>query len=71
MKELDKMIKAGATFTELRNELMDLAATADDLWGRIMSWSMEYNISLPANPLYPEIAHQLSELVETIYQLTR
>lgn len=71
MTKLDKMMEESATFVGLCQDLMDLASTADDLWGRIMSWSVEHDIPEAENPFYPEVAHQLSELVDTIYQLTK
>lgn len=71
MTKLDKMMEESATFVALCKDLLDFAGTADDLWGRIMSWSVEHDIPETENPFYPEVAHLLSELVDTIYQLTK
>lgn len=71
MTKLEKMMEESATFTGICKDLLDFAGTADDLWGRIMSWSVEHNIPETENPFYPEVAHLLSELVDTINQLTK
>ena len=71
MTKLEKMMEESATFTGICKDVMDLMSAADDLWGRIMSWSVEHNIPETENPFYPEITDRLSELVDTIYQLTK
>lgn len=71
MTKLEKMMEESATFTGLCQDLMDLSGTADDLWGRIMSWSVGHDIPEGENPFYPEITDLLSELVDTINQLSK
>lgn len=71
MTKLEKMMDESATFMGLCEDLMDFAGTADDLWGRIMSWSVNHNIPEAENPFFPEITDLLSELIDTINQLSK
>lgn len=69
MTKIEKMMEESATFTGLCESVLDIGAEADDLWGRIMNWSMNYDIKPEENPFYPELVQALSNLTDIIYDL--